>query len=190
MVLRKREEMRLSLWLEARMRDEFGSKRRAKEAIFARYASFVYMSNGQYGFAQAAEYYFGRALSTFTAADADKAALLAGIARSPREYAPTASDSGPILRRRNQILTLMAAQGFISRDDMTAAKRRSLPAVVPHVPQPFQSSAVVEHVLDDLRAAHAELGVDDLLRGTIQVYSTVDVRVQRIASDACGHPRS
>jgi penicillin-binding protein 1A len=187
MVLRKREEMRLSLWLEAQMREQFGSKRRAKEEILARYASFVYMSNGQYGFARAAEYYFGRPLSTFTADDADKAALLAGIAKSPREYAPTAIDAGPILRRRNQILTLMAAQGFISRDQMIGAKRRPLPAVLPHLPQPFQSSAVVEHVLDEVTAAHADLAVDDLLQGNIQVYSTVDARVQRIANDALEH---
>ena len=52
MVFRKREEIRLSLWIEQQMREQFGSKRRAKEEIFARYASFVYMGNGQYGFAQ------------------------------------------------------------------------------------------------------------------------------------------
>jgi membrane peptidoglycan carboxypeptidase len=109
MFLRKREEIRLSLWIEEQMRERFGSKRRAKEEIFARYASFVYMGNGQYGFASAAEYYFGRPLSTFTADDADKAALLASIAKSPREYAPSANNRGPILRRRNQTLALMAA---------------------------------------------------------------------------------
>src|SRR5579872_6103952 len=43
MVLRKREEIRLSLWLEQQMRTRFGSKRRAKDEIFARYVSFVYM---------------------------------------------------------------------------------------------------------------------------------------------------
>src|SRR4029077_19164489 len=109
--LRKREEIRLSLWIEQQMRDRFGSKLRAKEEIFARYASFVYMGNGQYGFARAAAYYFGRPLSTFTADDADKAALLAGIAKSPRDYAPSATETRPVLRRRNQILALMAAQG-------------------------------------------------------------------------------
>src|SRR5438093_8500330 len=104
------------------MRERFGSKRRAKEEIFARYASFVYMRNGQYGFARAAEYYFGRSLSSFTADDTDKAALLAGIAKSPRDYAPTATAAGPILRRRNQILALMAARGSMTRDQKTRAE--------------------------------------------------------------------
>jgi len=56
MLLRKREEMRLALWLEEQMRLQFGSKRRAKEEILARYASFVYMGNRQYGFARASEF--------------------------------------------------------------------------------------------------------------------------------------
>ena len=60
MVVRKLEEIRLSLWVETAMQARFGSKRRAKEEILARYASFIYMGNGQYGFARAAEYYFGR----------------------------------------------------------------------------------------------------------------------------------
>jgi len=187
MVLRKREEIRLSLWIEQQMRERFGSKQRAKEEIFARYASFVYLAKGQYGFARAAEYYFGRPLSTFTAADADKAALLAGIAKSPRDYAPTANDTGAVLRRRNQILALMAAQGFISHDQMGEAEQRPLPAVVQHLSQPLRSSAVVEHVLDELNTVNADLDIDDLLEGHIQVYSTVDVRAQRIASGALEH---
>jgi len=184
MVLRKREEIRLSLWVEEQMRERFGSKRRAKEEILARYASFVYMGNGQYGFERAAEYYFGRGLSTFTADDADKAAVLAGIPKSPRDYAPNATNIRPILRRRNQTLALMAAQGFISRDQMRAAEQRPLPTVAERASGPFQSSAVVDHALDELKAVDADLGIDDLLQGRIQVYSTVDARLQRIASDA------
>ena len=187
MVLRKREETRLSLWLEQEMGAQFGSKRRAKEEIFARYASFVYMGHGQYGFATAAEYYFDRPLSAFTADDADKAALLAGIMKSPRDYAPTASGTGRILRRRNQILALMHAAGFLTREQMTAAAERPLPDFVLRTSPPFQSSAVVEHVLDELGAADANLGVEELRRGQVQVHSTIDARVQRIASDALEH---
>lgn len=187
MVLRKREEMRLSIWIEQRMRERFGSKRRAKEEILARYASFVYMGNAQYGFASAAEYYFGQPLSSLTAADADKVALLAGIAKSPRDYAPTAPDRTRILRRRNQTLELMAARGAISRDEMAAAIGRALPIDANHDAPIFQSSAVVSHVLRELTDAHAPLGIEDLLQGRIQVESTVDGRVQRLANDALRH---
>src|SRR4030065_2673667 len=116
MLVRKLEEIRVSLWVENKMQERFGSKRRAKEEILARYASFIYMGNGQEGFAAAAEYYFGRPLATFTVDDADKAALLAGIVKSPLYYAPSANNTERVLRRRNQILALMAAHGFIFRD--------------------------------------------------------------------------
>jgi penicillin-binding protein 1A len=187
MMIRKREEIRLSLWIEQEMRTRFGSKRRAKEEILARYASFVYMGGGQYGFARAAEYYFDRPLVTFTVEDADKAALLAGIAKSPRDYAPSATDTRPVLRRRNETLALMAAQGSLSVTQMNAAQQRPLTKLTARAIQPFQSSAVVDHVLDELHAIHAGLSIDDLFQGRIQVYSTVDARAQRIVSDALEH---
>lgn len=187
MVDRKREEIRLSLWLEREMAKEFGSKRRAKEEIFARYVSFLYMGRGQYGFARASQYYFGRSLSRLTHDDADKAALLAGIAKSPRDYAPTAPDTAKILRRRNQILGLMAARGFISLDEMKESRRRPLPTVAPRTSGAFQYAAVVEHVLSDLIAEKDALGLDDLRHGRIQVYSTIDARVQQIANESLEH---
>jgi membrane carboxypeptidase/penicillin-binding protein len=54
-LLRKLEEVRLSLWLEAEMRRHYGSHDRAKREIFARYASFIYLGNGRYGFAAGSE---------------------------------------------------------------------------------------------------------------------------------------
>src|SRR6185436_9875547 len=181
-----REELRLSLRLEQQMWERFGSKRRAKEEIFARYASFVYMGHGQYGFARAAQYYFGRPLSSFTADDLDKAALLAGIAKSPRDYAPDGiAAAAPIVRRRNQILGLMAADRFITRDQKTAARQRPLPRAARTPREAFQSAAVIEHVLSELSGEG--LAVGDLMLGRIQVYSTADARVQRMANQALEH---
>ncbi len=80
---RKLEEVRLTLWLENEMRRRYGSHEQAKREIFARYASFIYLGNGRYGFAAASEYYFGKTLSSYTMADAGEAALLAGISKSP-----------------------------------------------------------------------------------------------------------
>ena len=126
MVVRKVEEIRLALWLEKEMQDRFGSKRRAKEEILARYVSLVYMGNGQYGFARAADYYFGRSLASFTADDADKAALLAGAIKSARYYAPTGSEIERVRQRRNQVLALMAANGSIAPDLAQRAKQRPI----------------------------------------------------------------
>ena len=112
-LLRKMEEMRLALWLEEEMRRRYGSREQAKREIFARSASFNYLGNGRYGFATGSEYYFGKPLSSYTEQDAGKAALLAGITKAPRDYAPVADDPRP-LRRRNEILALMARNGYIA----------------------------------------------------------------------------
>jgi penicillin-binding protein 1A len=112
-LFRKMEEVRLTLWLEEEMRRRYGSQDRAKREIFARYASFIYLGNGRYGFAAASEFYFGKPLSSYTREDGGEAALLAGISKSPKVYAPVPGDPRP-LRRRNAILTLMARNGYIS----------------------------------------------------------------------------
>ena len=187
MVVRKVEEIRLALWLEKEMRERFGSKRRAKEEILARYVSLVYMGNGQYGLARAADYYFGRSLATFTADDADKAALLAGAIKSARYYAPNASESDRVIERRNQVLELMAANGSIPPDSLSGAKQRPIEAAVKHKDRLLQSSTIVENVLEEIKASHADLSVKDLLQGRIQVYSTADARVQQVVTLALEH---
>ena len=186
MLVRKVEEIRLSLWVEKEMQQRFGSKRRAKEEILARYASFIYMGNRQYGFATAAEYYFDLSLGTFTDDDADKAALLAGIAKSPRYYAPNARDASRVLRRRNQTLALMSRNGFISRDAVSAAKQRPIQVIASRKDKMTHAPAVLGAILEELKG-HSDVSVDDLLQGRIRVYSTVDLRVQQLVSEALEH---
>jgi penicillin-binding protein 1A len=190
-LLRKLEEMRLSLWIEKEMEKHYESKQRAKEELFARYASFIYLGNGRYGFAAASQFYFGKSIDTFTPDDADKAALLAGITKSPGEYAPTGSDLQKPLRRRNQILALMAANHFIS--SLTARRFQQIPIhVATHAMEPIAAPAAAENVLEELKALAVhlspsdspEIGVRQLLDGHIQVYSTIDNRIQFIANTA------
>jgi penicillin-binding protein 1A len=85
-LLRKLEEVRLAFWLEEAMGKQFGTRERAKREIFARYASFIYMGSGRYGFGAASEYYFDRPLAGYTVWDAGRAASLAGIGKAPRDY--------------------------------------------------------------------------------------------------------
>ncbi len=186
-LLLKIETIRLSLWIEAEMRKQYGSKRRAKEEIFARYASFVYLGNGRYGFAAASEYYFHKPIETFTLDDADKAAVLAGITKSPAEYAPTVENLQKPMRRRNQILNLMVGNHFLPAE---VAQRLELAPirVAAHANEPVEAPAAVETTLEELKPLAldlgSEMGIDQLLEGHIQVYSTVDHRIQQIANVA------
>jgi len=51
----------------------------------------------------------------------------------------------------------------------------------------IEVSAAVDNVLDELTSRQPDLSVRDLLQGRIQVYSTVDARVQQIANEALEH---
>jgi len=184
MIARKAEEMRLSLWIEDEMTRVFGSKQRAKEEILARYASYVYMGNGQYGFATAAEHYLGRPLTSMTPADADLAALLAGVPKSPRSYAPNAAEPAHVLRRRNQTLRLMAANGALSPAELATAIGKPLPVAAVRPGLVVHAAAAVGHAIKELRSRGVVNGLEDLLTGRVDVYSTVDIRVQRIVNDA------
>lgn len=186
-LLLKIDTMRLSLWIEVEMRKRYGSKRRAKEELFARYASFVYLGNGRYGFAAASEYYFHKPIETFTLDDADKAAVLAGITKSPAEYAPTVEDLQKPTRRRNQILNLMVGNHFLPAQ---VAQRLELApiGVTAHTIEAVEAPAAVETTLEELKRLApdlgSEIGIDQLLKGHIQVYSTVDLRIQHTVNVA------
>ncbi len=182
-LLRKLEEVRLALWLEEAMRQQYGTREQAKREIFARYASFIYMGSGRYGFGAASEYYFDKPLAGYTIEDAGRAALLAGIAKSPRDYAPVEGSSRP-RQRRNQILALMARNGYIDGDLARRCQEEPVGPVRRAVAK-TDAPAVIEHVLDELQAHGGPLfTVEDLFQGRIRVRSTVDQRVQKIVNEA------
>ncbi len=182
---RKLEEARLSLWLEDELARRYGSRRRAKEEILARYASFIYLGNGRYGFAAASEYYLGESVKRLSLADADKAALLAGITKNPREYAPAAGHTLAALRRRNEILSLMARNRFVPELVARHASERPIRVAAAGGPK-TEAPFAVESVLEELKRQRADerLSRDRLFEGRIRVRSTVDNRVQQIVNEA------
>jgi penicillin-binding protein 1A len=182
-LLRKLEEARLALWLEEEMRRRYGSKEQAKREIFARSASFHYLGNGRYGYAAASEYYFGKPLSSYGPEDAGEAALLAGIAKSPKVYAPVAGDLRP-RRRRNQILALMVRNGYI---DASLAERCQAEPVRVAVRSPVKTSAPagIKSIFEELKLHGGDgFGIEDLFQGRISVRSTLDERVQTVVNEA------
>jgi penicillin-binding protein 1A len=183
-LFRKLEEVRLALWLEEAMTRRFGSREQAKREIFARSASFNYLGNGRYGFAAGSEYYFSKPLSSYTMEDAGKAALLAGITKAPRDYLPVPGNARP-LRRRNEILALMARNGDIPENVAKRLQAEPVPGAKSTSPVRTQAPAAIDTVFDELRQHGAgRFGVEDLLRGRIAVHATVDQRMQTIVNEA------
>lgn len=172
-LLRKLEEVRLALWLEGEMHRRYGTKEQAKREIFARSASFHYLGSGRYGLAAGSEYYFGKSLSSYTVADAGKAALLAGIGKSPRDYAPAPGNLRS-LHRRNQILALMVRNGCIP---VGVAKVCEAEPVVVTVrgQRKTDAPAAIGHIFAELNQhGGPRFGVEDLFQGRISVRSTFD----------------
>jgi len=155
-LLRKLEEVRLALWLEEEMHRRYGSQEQAKREIFARSANLNCLGNGRYGLAAGSESYFRKSLSSYTVEDAGKAALLAGITKSPREYSPVPGDPRP-LRRRNEILALMVRNGYISED---LAKRCQAEPVLVATDSPVKTHAPasINTVLDEVKRKGAGIG--------------------------------
>lgn len=187
-LLRKMEEVRLTFWLEEAMTRKYGSKAVAKKEIFARYASFIYLGSGRYGFAAACDYYFGRELEGLTADDAGIAASLAAIGKSPQDYSPS-QDNARLRGRRNQILDLMVRNGYIAQDFAGRGRNEKLEPLAASAHK-TSAPAVIDHVLEELNQVGkappkgAVFGIEDLFGGRITIHSTVDGRLQTIVNAA------
>jgi penicillin-binding protein 1A len=67
------------------------------------------------------------------------------------------------------------------------AEKRPIQVAIRQKGKASQGPAVVENVLEDLKGLRPELGIEDLLHGRIQIYSTVDGKVQQIVNEALEH---
>jgi penicillin-binding protein 1A len=93
-----------------------------KDQILEIYMNQIYLGNRAYGFAAAAETYFGKALKDITIAEA---AMLAGLPKAPSAYNPI---SNPKRARSRQlyIIDRMLDNGFITAEEAETARKQDL----------------------------------------------------------------
>src|SRR3569832_2121382 len=94
----------------------------SKDQILEIYMNQIYLGNRAYGFAAAAETYFGKPMKDLTIAEA---AMLAGLPKSPVGNNPL---TNPTRARTRQlyIIDRMEENGFITADEAAAAKKQEL----------------------------------------------------------------
>lgn len=163
---RKMQEMLLALQIE---------RRYTKPQIFAMYANQVYLAHGNYGFAAASEFYFGKPVGDLKL---QEAALLAGMVNGPK-FSPLTNPTGA-LARRNLVLYRMFEEGKISGAEEEAAKKTPLGL---HVQYPRNDLApyFFEEVRKYLESTYGTEAVHE--RG-LRVYTTLNIAMQRAANQS------
>jgi penicillin-binding protein 1B len=165
-VKRKFTEWFMSVALERRL---------SKDKILELYLNDVYLgqrgSFAIHGVPEAARLFFGKDVSNLTLAEA---ATIAGVIQSPPYYSPF-HHPDHAKERRNIVLHAMADAGYISADAADRASREPVQVV----PRALESEA--PYFIDYLTQ---EMQERTTASGAVDVYSTLDLHLQRIAQDA------
>ena len=163
---RKAQEIWLALRLE-RVMD--------KRSILEAYLNTVYFGHGAYGLQAAAEVYFDKDASGLTLAEG---ALLAGVIKSPSNYAPHLNPQ-KALARRDSILGTMAKNGFITDAQRDAARSEAL-HLAAEQPDSRQYAWVTDAVLSEAQAILG-LNAEETLSGGYRIETGFDPALQGAA---------
>lgn len=149
-------------------------KHYSKEQILEAYINQIEYGHGWYGIEMAALHYFGKSASQLSIAEA---ATLAAVINGPSFYDPLKSPER-VKARRDLVLGLMAAQGYISRAQADAARREKV-VTAPNLGR----SVTAPYFVDAVRQAAEREGVT-IAAGGYRVFTTLEPALQRAAADA------
>ncbi len=163
--LRKFNEILLALKIEREL---------SKEEILGLYLNKIYLGNRAYGFAAAAEGYYGKPLAEL---DVAQLAMLAGLPKAPSRYNPVVNPRRA-LERRNYVLRRMHQLGFI--DDATYRQALAEPVTARrHAPQ---FSVDAGYAVEEVRAWMVERYGEDAYTAGYRVHTTIEPRLQARAN--------
>src|SRR5215813_9249657 len=147
-----------------------------KQQILTLYVNLHFMGHGQYGFAAAAEYYFGKNLKDL---NIEEAAMLAAIPRSPPNYSPIAHPDRALLRR-NYAIDRMVAEKKITVAQGEEAKSHPI-----KIAEKQRRDEIAPYFVEELRRyLEKKYGTFAVHEGGLKVYSTLNVEMQRAANAA------
>ncbi len=155
------------------------ARRYSRDQILEIYLNEVHYANQAYGIEAAAQTYFGKPARDLTLAEAS---LLVGIPQSPVLWDPVRNKPNA-LRRQQTVLNLMVEAGYITPQQAAAAAAEM--ADREFRPPPANFSPLAPHFVNYVRQQlDAEFGAQGLFRDGLKVYTTLDLRLQRIAEEA------
>jgi penicillin-binding protein 1A len=148
----------------------------SKDQILQLYLNQIFLGQRAYGFAAAAQIYFGKPLKDISLAEI---AVLAGLPRAPSRANPVANLKRA-KQRQQYVLRRMRELGFITEEQLKTADAQPL-----HIKGDLQDLSVrAEHFAEMVRQIVYERYKEDAYHSGLRVYTTVDSRTQAAAYQA------
>jgi penicillin-binding protein 1B len=150
-----------------------------KEEILELYLNDVYLGNrgsfALHGVAEAARIFFGKDVSNITLSEA---ALIAGIIQNPYQHSPFVNRDRA-KERRDLVLSAMAEAEFITADAAERASNDPITVVARAVDN--EAPYFVDYLGEELQTEFP--GITQRT-GVLEIYTTLDLNLQRYAQDA------
>ncbi len=150
-----------------------------KNEILERYLNIIYLGAGAYGVDAAAHTYFGKSVGQLTLGEA---AMLAGLPAAPSDYSPFTNLTLARERQRH-VLQRMVDSGYITQAQAMAAYAAPL-GLIKQQPAGLLSYRYPYFTTYAIAQLEQTFGRRAVEESGLQVQTTLDTRMQRIAQDA------
>lgn len=149
----------------------------SKNEILELYLNRIYLGNGSYGVAAAAQTYFSKKLTDLSIGER---ALLAGMPQAPSRYNPVRNPKAA-QARRDIIIRRMEAEGMIGATEADAAVAEPLKLNL----SPLKQGEDAPHFAEFIRRlAVQQYGEKALYEDGLAIYTTLDLNLQKKAEAA------
>ena len=149
----------------------------SKDRILELYLNQIYLGSGAYGVAAAAQVYFNKSIDDLTI---EEAALLATLPKAPSKLDPRKNIEKAKVRR-NWVIERMVENGFIDEKIGFEASEKPISLKVKDSDEITKANFFSDSVKKELTQLY---GSDSVFENGIVVRTTLDPRLQKIASKA------
>ena len=148
----------------------------SKDQILELYLNQIYLGQRAYGFAAAAQAYFGKPLSKLSLAEH---AMLAGLPKAPSRFNPVANPKRAKLRQQ-YVLRRMRELGMITEEQFARAENETISVKRDVV----ESTPPAEYFAEMVRQAMYDRYRDEAYTRGFRVYTTLSIQDQEAAHAA------
>lgn len=148
-----------------------------KNEILELYLNRIYLGNGSYGVAAAAQTYFSKTLGEL---NVQERAMIAGMPQAPTRYNPVRNPSAA-KARRDLVIGRLLDEGFISQSEADTAKAADLGLNISPLKQGDDAPHFAEYIRQLILKQYGEKA---LYQDGLSVYTTLDLPTQRRAEEA------